>query len=47
MIFEFESDLNMIVQGWIRGFGSNVEVLEPEELRETIVDDLKKCLKQY
>lgn len=47
LILEFESDLNLIVQGWIRGFGPDVEVLEPKELRKTIISDLKKNLKQY
>ncbi len=43
----FESDLNMILLGWIRGFGPDVEVLKPDELRETIIGDLKESLKQY
>jgi predicted DNA-binding transcriptional regulator YafY len=43
----FESDLNMILIGWIRGFGPDVEVLEPVELREMIIGDLKENLKQY
>lgn len=43
----FESDLNMMVIGWIRGFGPDVEVLEPKELRDTVIRDIKKNLKQY
>ncbi|MBI2486885.1 MAG: WYL domain-containing protein [Deltaproteobacteria bacterium] len=30
--------------GWIKGFGPEVEVLEPEELRSEIIADLKKNL---
>lgn len=47
LILEFESDLNLMVKGWIRGFGPDVEVLEPLELRKKIIEDLKKNLKQY
>ena len=47
LVLEFESDLNFIVRGWIRGFGPDVKVLEPKELRKTIVEDLKNSLKQY
>ena len=43
----FESDLNMITVGWIRGFGSDVEVMEPKELRDNIIKDLKENLRQY
>ena len=43
----FESDINMIITGWIRGFGPDVEVLEPEELRQQMIQDLKNSLKQY
>ncbi|HWP93438.1 MAG TPA: WYL domain-containing transcriptional regulator [Thermodesulfobacteriota bacterium] len=43
----FESDLNMILLGWIRGFGPDVEVLGPAELREMIIGDLKENLKHY
>ncbi|TFG75522.1 MAG: WYL domain-containing protein [Thermodesulfobacteriales bacterium] len=46
-ILEFESDLNLIVQGWIRGFGPDVEVLEPLVLRKKIIEDLKTNLNQY
>lgn len=47
VVISFESDLNMILIGWIRGFGSYVEVIEPPELRETIVRDLEQNLNQY
>ena len=47
VIMTFESDLNMITVGWIRGFGSDVEVMEPKELRDNIVKDLKENLRQY
>lgn len=43
----FESDINMMLLGWIRGFGPDVEVLEPEELREKVVEGLKRNLEQY
>lgn len=43
----FESDLNMMVIGWIRGFGPEVEVLEPEILRKNIITELKYILKKY
>ncbi len=43
----FDSDINMMLIGWIRGFGPDVEVLEPKELRETVIGDLKECLKRY
>ena len=46
-ILKFKSDLNLILLGWIRGFGSYVEVLEPMDLRESIIKDLKNNLKQY
>lgn len=47
VIMTFESDLNMILIGWIRGFGSDVEVIETKELRERIVNDLKESLGKY
>lgn len=47
VIISFESDLNLILIGWIRGFGSDVEVLEPSELRETIIKDIERNLEQY
>ncbi len=47
VIMSFESDLNMITVGWIRGFGSDVKVLEPKELRDNIRKDLKENLRQY
>ncbi len=43
----FDSDINMILTGWIKGFGSNVRVLEPKELTEQIVNDLTANLYQY
>ncbi|NIP39647.1 MAG: WYL domain-containing transcriptional regulator [Candidatus Dadabacteria bacterium] len=43
----FESDINMILTGWIKGFGSNVKVLEPKELAEEIINDLKNNVNQY
>ncbi|HRP37451.1 MAG TPA: WYL domain-containing protein, partial [Candidatus Dojkabacteria bacterium] len=43
----FESDINMMLLGWIRRFGPDVEVLEPEELREKVVEGLKRNLEQY
>lgn len=43
----FDSDINMMLLGWIRGFGPDVVVLEPKKLREMVVEDLKECLKRY
>lgn len=47
VILSFKSDLNMILIGWIRGFGSEVSVLEPRELRQYTIKDLRKNLKGY
>lgn len=47
IVLEFESDINMILIGWIRGFGPDVEVLEPKELRNKIINDVKETLKIY
>lgn len=47
VIISFENEINMILTGWIRGFGSSVQVLEPIELKETIISDLKQSLEQY
>jgi predicted DNA-binding transcriptional regulator YafY len=47
VVISFESDLNMILIGWIRGFGPDVEVLEPPELREIMIKDLEQNLNQY
>lgn len=44
---KFESDINMILTGWIKGFGSNVKVLEPKELADEIIIDLKDNIDQY
>lgn len=43
----FESDINMMLLGWIRGFGPDVEILEPKELRERVVEDLQQNLGHY
>lgn len=43
----FESDINMILTGWIKGFGSNVKVLEPKELTDEIIKDLRSNFDQY
>jgi signal transduction histidine kinase len=40
VILTFESDVNMILTGWIRGFGPDVEVLEPKELRQQMIENL-------
>jgi predicted DNA-binding transcriptional regulator YafY len=47
VVISFESDLNMILIGWIRGFGSDVEVIEPPELRGIIIRDIERNLSQY
>lgn len=43
----FESDINMILTGWIKGFGSNVKVLEPINLQNQILNDLNANMSQY
>jgi len=47
VVISFESEINMILTGWIKGFGANVKVLDPPVLREQITDDLKENLRQY
>lgn len=47
VILEFESDINMILIGWIRGFGPDVEVLEPINLKEKLINDIRECIKIY
>jgi len=47
VVISFESEINMILTGWIRGFGANVKVLDPPELREELISDLKRNLHQY
>lgn len=44
VILTFESDINLRLTRWIKGLGSEVEVLEPEELRSEIIADLRKNL---
>ena len=43
----FDSDINMILTGWIKSFGSDVKVHEPVFLREQITNDLRLNLQQY
>lgn len=47
VLLSFESDINMMLLGWIRSFGPDVEVLEPRELRERVVEDLQQNLGHY
>jgi len=47
VIMTLESDLNMIMISWIRGFGQDVKVLSPKKLKDEIVEDLKSNLEQY
>lgn len=47
VVISFKTDLNMILIGWIRGFGSDVEVLEPPELREITIRDLRQSINRY
>lgn len=47
VVMTLMSDLNLILIGWIRGYGPDVEVLEPNELREIIISDLRKNLSLY
>lgn len=35
------------VKRWVMGFGREAEVIEPVELREEIVEELKSCLNRY
>lgn len=35
------------ILSWIRGWGDGVQVLAPEDLRQRVVQDLQKTLKQY
>ncbi len=35
------------VENWIRGWGSDCEVLEPAELRENIIDDVRRSHRKY
>ncbi|MNN57389.1 hypothetical protein D3C81_1723760 [compost metagenome] len=34
-------------RAWIRSYGSSAIVLEPKELRDSILDSAKKCLEYY
>ena len=43
----FKNEINLMLLSWIRGFGPDVEVLEPEMLRERMKGDLKKSLGNY
>ena len=47
LILSFENEINLMLLGWIRGFGPGVEVLDPKILRDRIKDDIKKCKKLY
>ncbi len=47
LILTFENEINLMLMGWIRGFGPDVEVLEPKILRDRMKDDIKKCNKLY
>jgi predicted DNA-binding transcriptional regulator YafY len=47
VILNFENEINLILVGWIRGFGSNVMVLHPPELKKEIIKDIKHNLLQY
>ncbi|HZX14225.1 MAG TPA: WYL domain-containing protein [Thermodesulfobacteriota bacterium] len=47
LLLTFVSDINMILIGWIRGFGSDVIVLKPIKLRQYIINDIRKNLRKY
>jgi len=43
----FKNEINLMLLSWIRGFGPDVEVLEPEILRVRMENDLNKSLGNY
>jgi len=47
LILTFDNEINLMLTGWIRGFGPDVEVLEPKILRDRMIDDIKKCSENY
>ena len=47
VLITFENEINLMLVGWIRSFGSDVEVLEPEQLRKEIIRDIEASYKQY
>ena len=47
IILTFENEINLMLLGWIRGFGPDVEVLGPEILRDRMIDDMKKFNVMY
>lgn len=47
VVIKFENEINLMLLGWIRGFGSDVVVLEPSELKEMIVNDIKASYRNY
>ena len=47
LILTFENEINLMLLGWIRGFGPDVEVLGPEILRDRTIKELKESRKNY
>ncbi len=47
LLLSFENEINLMLLGWIRGFGPGVEVLEPKVLRERIIEDIKVSYDNY
>jgi predicted DNA-binding transcriptional regulator YafY len=35
------------VKKWVLSFGMHAEVLEPKEMKDEIMEDLKNCLRSY
>lgn len=47
LLAEFDLSASEEIKHWILGFGKEAEVLEPEELRRRIMDELGGLLRQY
>lgn len=43
----FQNEINLMLLSWIRGFGPDVEVLEPDTLRKRLIKDLRVNMKMY
>ena len=47
LILTFDNEINLMLMGWIRGFGPDVEVLGPKNLRERMIKELNQCQSNY
>ena len=47
LILTFDNEINLMLMGWIRGFGPDVEVLGPKNLRERMIEELNQCRSNY